>query len=720
MPTSPFINKSNSKSAYFKRVNSASFSFMLLVMIVFFCFPSISFSQGLTLYVSPKGNDTWNGTQDKPLLSLNGAKDKIRSLKKTTALNDTIRVIIEPGQYQLKSTFELLPEDGGSASAPIVYEALPGEKAVFSGGMQLEGFSATNNGLWVTHVPEVNYWNWTFDQLYVNGKRAQRAKSPNNGYFLIKEISEEVWLQGTGRNPEKARQIVATNDDAAKELHSLQEIELKDVVMTVFHNWNITKRHIDKYDSASKTMYTTGEGMKPWNPWKPGKRFILENYLAALDTPGEWFLTHDGTLYYMPFPDEKIETTTMVVPVLEQLIRIDGDPANDTYVEHVIFKNLHFQHASYNLPQTGFEPYQAAISIDAAIELNGAKSIKFINCELDHAGGYGIWMNQGVSHCKIDQTYLHDLGAGGIRIGELTIRNEKNLQTHSNVVDNCIIQSGGFDFAPGVGVLIGQSANNEITHNDIGDFRYTGVSVGWVWGYDYSPAKGNKILFNHIHHIGWGVLSDMSGVYTLGASEGTEVSNNHIHHIYAYDYGGWGLYTDEGSGNIILENNLVHHTKTGGFHQHYGKENILRNNIFAFSKMYQLQATRVEEHLSFSFTNNIVIYDKGVLFQGPWTKMKVNINKNIYWKTNGIVDFFGKPLKAWQGNGYDKNSMIGDPNFKDPEHGDFTFSSLKTAKKIDFKPFDYTTFGVYGDMSWKEKAELPEVLIKKFDVLFYE
>jgi hypothetical protein len=292
------------------------------------------------------------------------------------------------------------------------------------------------------------------------------------------------------------------------------------------------------------------------------------------------------------------------------------------------------------------------------------------------------------------------------------------LYTFSNIVDNNIITSGGHEFPPGVGVWIGQSANNSITHNDISDFRYTGVSVGWRWGYDFSPAKGNKILYNHIHHIGWGVLSDMSGVYTLGPSEGTEVSNNHVHHIYAYDYGGWGLYTDEGSSYIKMENNLVHHTKTGGFHQHYGKENLIRNNIFAFSKMFQLQATRVEDHLSFTFSNNIVVYNEGVLFQGPWTKMNVNIDQNIYWDLDRPVGLIGGDLESWQKKGYDKHSYIVDPGFMDPENGDFELRNTKQSRKIKFNPIDYKAFGVYGSESWKEKARLPGDIAEAFDIFF--
>lgn len=237
------------------------------------------------------------------------------------------------------------------------------------------------------------------------------------------------------------------------------------------------------------------------------------------------------------------------------------------------------------------------------------------------------------------------------------------------------------------------------------------MSVGWVWGYAASLAHHNEISHNHIHEIGQGVLSDMGGVYTLGVSPGTTVHHNRIHHVEAYDYGGWGLYTDEGSTGIVLEKNLVHHTKTGSFHQHYGKENAVRNNVLAFSRVQQLQRTRTEEHLSFTFERNIVLWDnESPLLGSNWKDPGFRLERNVYWNASGRPVTFpgGLDLEAWRkARGQDQGSLVVDPRFADAAAGDFRLRDDSPALALGFERWDLDDVGRRGAPVLT--AGLPEV-----------
>jgi len=311
---------------------------------------------------------------------------------------------------------------------------------------------------------------------------------------------------------------------------------------------------------------------------------------------------------------------------------------------------------------------------------------------------------------------MHDLGAGGVKIGETILRQQLSEITNNITIDNNIITNAGHIFPCAVGIIIFHASDNRLTHNEISNLRYSGVSVGWVWGYAHSPSKRNLISFNHIHHLGWGELCDMGGVYTLGASEGTTVSNNVIHHIYSFDYGGWGLYTDEGSFGITMENNLVYACKNSGFHQHYGKENFIRNNIFAYNIRSQLQATRIEEHTSITFTGNIIYFDKGTLLSSNWHKFKLLSDFNCYWDTRTKdIRFADRSFAEWQKSGKDIHSVVADPLFKDPVHFDFHFKNQSVARRIKFTQFDYSKAGVYGSDEWKKLADIDPETAEEFN-----
>ncbi len=671
-----------------------------------------------TIYVSPDGNDNNQGSFSQPLVSLEGARDKIKELRLQGNLKDSVFVKIAGGTYYLDRPFELKYEDSGTEKSPVLFIGDSDDRPVFCGGMEVGPFEVLSPRLWRAYIPEVSKYGFYFEQLYVNGERRFRAQTPNRGEFYQIRNSEETVLDPTGeRAPEFAAQKITLHGKEQEWLKDLTKEEMEDALIVFYHKWDNTRKRILHMNQQDTALFIGGGGMKPWNSIDATSRYVVENYRKALDAPGEWFLDRDGYLYYMPMPDETPDNVKCIAPFIEKFITIKGTEQQS--VRHIGFENIRFEVVAYHTPSNGNEPAQAAAPIEASIMVDYADNISFINCDIAHTGLHGVWFRNTCSYGKVEHCHLYDLGGGGIKIGTTSMPADNELTNHITIHNN-IIHHGGYVFPCAVGVIIFNGSDNEITYNEIADFRYSGVSVGWVWGYAHSPSKRNKIDYNHIHHLGWGELCDMGGVYTLGASEGTTVNNNVIHHIYSYNYGGWGLYTDEGSYDVHMENNLVYKCKNAGFHQHYGKENFIRNNIFAYNLLSQLQFTRVEEHTSLSFNNNIIYFDKGMLYmsmgKNTWLDANVNIDYNCYWDTRtSTPDFHTMSFADWKKKGRDKHSIIADPLFVNPEQFDFRFRNSSVARKIRFKPFDYSKAGVYGNEEWINKAKLSDQLAHEYD-----
>ena len=449
-----------------------------------------------------------------------------------------------------------------------------------------------------------------FEQLWPNdGKRLIRARQPNAGQFYYVRAGAGGWpdqdvgpaVVGAIDGAPVGLQAFQADDAGYNALSAvLSGNDSANAVVVLMNKWQASKHRVKAIDPVGKRVRLTtplfDSTDKTWYIGRGGlaQRYFLENRLSYVDSPDEWFWS-GGTLTYRPSNTAQAGTAFFEVPQVQKLLLMTGNIAQGKWIQYVQFSKLRFRYAKLDMPAAGYINRQADTDRAAAIELNDARDVRFVDCEVSHTGGYGIWLNDHVKNVTIEGSELYDLGAGGVKIGkhrETTEFNQVDTNdrlnadtTGMNVVQSNRIHSIGHVYPGSVGVWIGRSSNNLILGNLIRDTTYSGVSVGWVWEYNANSfAQYNVVTGNFLEDIGQGALADMGGIYLLGKSPNTQVESNVVKNVTGYKYYGEsvrGIYLDQASAEISVTRNLVYGVEGEGLLLHFGELNEAHANTFA-------------------------------------------------------------------------------------------------------------------------------------------
>ena len=555
------------------------------------------------IYLAPNGSDKNDGSKEKPLATLAAALRKARELRRLNdpATANGIHIIVREGIYQQYEPVFIRPEDAGTETSATYIEAAPGERPVFSGGINIEGWKkvlthpvglpvAAKGKIWVADVPAIGGNVFNFRQLWVNDKKAIRARSYNGdkmGRILSwNKSSEECWIP-------------------APKTPSLKNVETAE--MLIHQWWAIANLRISKIethgDSAKLSFHQPESKIQSEHPWPApwisketgNSAFNLTNALPFLDEPGEWFLDQfNRKLYYWPRAGEEMHQVQAVAPFLETLIRIEG--TIDHPVTNVFFKGISFQHTGWLRPSNfGHVPHQAGMYMleayklktpgtpdkktlenqawvgrpAAAVAVSFATNTGFENCRFEHLASTGLDYNRATQHNRVIGNLFKDVGGTAILAGlfsdeatEIHLpynpKDEREICSDMHIANNLITNATNEDWGC-VGIGAGYVRNIIIEHNEIENISYTGITLGWGWSPTPNVMRNNKIHANKIHHYGKHNY-DCAGIYTLSAQPGSVISENYIDSIYKAPYAHlpshwFYLYTDEGSSYFTVKDN---------------------------------------------------------------------------------------------------------------------------------------------------------------------
>lgn len=517
--------------------------------------------------VAPWGDDAGPGTADRPFATLDRARRAVRAYLAGHRLTADLVVTIRGGRYEVPATIVFDAADSGRDGHDVIYRAAPGEQPILDAGRTVTGWAPGRNGVWHARVPGAE-----FRQLYVDGRRAVRARRPDEGASFVLPAEREA--DGLDLEPGGLAGVIEPPDTV--ELSVLVEWMHKRLRLSGWRrSGRFTRAVVNPIEWRAVTTAPQA------NRIYKGRAYWLENARAFLDRPGEFFLDQgDGTLLYYPLPGQDLRRTEVTRPELETIITLDGTPA--VPVHHLRFERLSFAHTGWTRPSRyGFVDVQANSLIPspvtarrdpryrhdqrkdrvaAALDVRGGSDVTIAGCRFVRLGGTGILIRQGGRRLRLTGNEFADLSGGGIEIGDDANRpDDPRLIPADMLVERNRLSRVGRDHLGSVAILAYYTRGLRIRRNLIEDSPYTAISLGWGWTSPGPPGVGrNRIERNHVLRYGRRAR-DGGGIYLTGAQPGTVVEDNLIEGMdpaVAGEIGG-ALYPDEATSGVLFRRNVV-------------------------------------------------------------------------------------------------------------------------------------------------------------------
>ena len=583
------------------------------------------------IWVSPKGNDFNDGTRQSPKATLTAALRQAREWRRTgdDRMQGGITVYMEGGTYALYEPVFIRPEDSGTKESPTVIRSAinektvihsaADEKVVLSGGVRIKNWKKQGK-LWVADVPTFNGRPLDFRQLWVNGKKAVRARDVEdfekmNRICSVDEKNEILYVPAVS-----IRRLIDNKGN----------LKAKYAEMVLHQMWcvaNLRIRSVEvQGDSAAIRFHQPESRIQFEHPWpRPmvttdghNSAFYLTNARELQDVPGEWYHDIDARkIYYYPREGEKMQEAKVIVPAVETLVRVEGTV--DRPVRHIRFEKITFSYTTWMRPsEKGHVPLQAGMYLTdgyridpkmqrnylnhpldnqgwlgrpaAAVRVVAAKQIDFERCRFEHLGSTGLDYEEAVQGGVVRGCLFRDIAGNGLLVGSFSpAAHETHLPYNpadrrevctQQQINNCYFTEIGNEDWGCLAIAAGYVGDVNIEHNEISEVPYSGISLGWGWTQTVNCMRNNRVHANLIHHYAKHMY-DVAGIYTLGSQPKSYVTENCVHSIYkpgyVHDPNHWFyLYTDEGSSFITVRDNWTEGEKY--LQNANGPGNVWENN----------------------------------------------------------------------------------------------------------------------------------------------